>query len=52
LDVDTYTSGDGMDVDQLLTLQRAKNFDAVRKHVKELVREGYSAAQILSQVIV
>jgi replication factor C subunit 2/4 len=52
LDVDTSTSGDGMDVDQSLTLQRAKNFDAVRKHVKELVREGYSAAQILSQVIV
>ncbi|PVG00185.1 P-loop containing nucleoside triphosphate hydrolase protein [Serendipita vermifera] len=50
LDVDTSPGGAGMDIDQLSVAQRAKNFDAVRKHVKELVREGYSAAQILSQL--
>ena len=39
---------DGMDIDS--GESRAKNFDAVRKKVKQLVRDGYSAAQILSQV--
>ena len=39
-------SGDSMDIDP----PRAKTFDEVRKKVKEISREGYSAAQILSQV--
>ena len=39
---------DGMDIDS--GESRAKNFDGVRKQVKQLVRDGYSAAQILSQV--
>jgi len=39
---------DSMDVDG--GESRAKNFDGVRKKVKQLVRDGYSAAQILSQV--
>lgn len=39
---------DSMDVDS--GESRARNFDGVRKKVKQLVRDGYSAAQILSQV--
>jgi replication factor C subunit 2/4 len=39
---------DSMEVDS--GESRAKNFDGVRKKVKQLVRDGYSAAQILSQV--
>lgn len=39
---------DSMDVDS--GESRAKNFDGVRKKVKHLVRDGYSATQILSQV--
>lgn len=34
-----------MDVDE-----KAKNFDEVRNKVKQLMREGYSASQILTQV--
>ncbi|TDL27564.1 P-loop containing nucleoside triphosphate hydrolase protein [Rickenella mellea] len=37
----------GMDVDDG---GRAKGFDAVRGKVKELMREGYSASQLLSQL--
>ena len=29
---------------------RAKNFDAIRKTVKGIIRQGYSASQVLSQV--
>lgn len=42
-------SDDGMDIDGD---QRAKNFDGVSSTVKGLMREGYSASQILSQVSV
>lgn len=50
LDVDNAPNGDGMDVDDITTPSRAKDFDGVRRQVKAIVREGYSAAQILSQV--
>lgn len=39
---------DEMDVDD--TKVKATGFDDVRKKVKEVVREGYSASQLLSQV--
>ncbi|KAI0781132.1 replication factor C [Trametes elegans] len=43
--------GDGMDVDVDESGKlRAKGFDGVRKKVKEVIREGYSASQILSQL--
>ena len=29
---------------------KAKSFDDVRRKVKQIVREGYSASQLLSQV--
>lgn len=41
------TDENGMDVDGK---GRAKGFDTVRDKVKELMREGYSASQLLSQV--
>jgi len=41
---------DGMDMDDQATPARAKRFNDVRAKVKEIVREGYSAAQIISQV--
>lgn len=50
LEMDSTLSGDGMDVDDMAPPTRAKNFDGVRKQVKAIVREGYSAAQILSQL--
>lgn len=40
---------DSMDVDGGLQ-RKASNFTAVQKKVKELMREGYSATQVLSQV--
>lgn len=40
---------DNMDVDDSKD-KKLKGFDAVRGKVKELMREGYSASQILSQV--
>lgn len=39
---------DGMDIDDQPT--RSKNFDGVRSKVKELVKNGYSGSQVLSQV--
>ena len=42
------TEEDGMDVDDGAI--RKKRFDAVRGKVKELMMEGFSASQLLSQV--
>ena len=41
-------TADAMEVDSNAT--RAKNFDAIRKTVKGIIRQGYSASQVLSQV--
>lgn len=46
LGVDIASASD-MDVDGA---PQAKGFDPIRKKVRELMREGYSASQILSQV--
>lgn len=40
--------GEAMDVDD--GLRKVKGFEGIKKKVKELIREGYSASQILSQV--
>jgi replication factor C subunit 2/4 len=50
VEMDRTSADDGMDVDEQPSLTRAKDFDGVRRQVKVIVREGYSAAQILSQV--
>ncbi|KAI1787916.1 replication factor C [Ganoderma leucocontextum] len=43
--------GDAMDVDvDESGRARAKGFDGVRRKVKEVIREGYSASQIISQL--
>lgn len=45
--------GDGMDVDLEVDEKgefKAKGFDGVRAKVREIIREGYSASQIISQV--
>ncbi|KAI0361891.1 replication factor C [Trametes cingulata] len=43
--------GEGMDVDVDESGRvKAKTFDDVRKKVKEIIREGYSASQIISQM--
>ena len=43
--------GDGMDIDMDDSGKtKAKGFDGVRKKVKEIIREGYSASQIIAQV--
>ncbi len=43
--------GDGMDIDMDDSGRtKAKGFDGVRQKVKEIIREGYSASQIISQV--
>lgn len=39
--------GSDMEVDGV---SKAKGFDEIRKKVKEVVREGYSASQLLTQV--
>ncbi|KAJ3554786.1 hypothetical protein NM688_g2930 [Phlebia brevispora] len=45
------TVDNDMDVDMdSVKRKRAANFDAIRKKVKEVVREGYSASQLLSQL--
>ncbi|KAI0637174.1 replication factor C [Trametes polyzona] len=44
-------AGDGMDVDVDETGKvKAKGYDGVRKKVKEIIREGYSASQIILQL--
>jgi replication factor C subunit 2/4 len=43
-------SDSGMDVDLALS-STLKGFDRIREAVKHLMREGYSASQILSQVV-
>ncbi|OCH95612.1 P-loop containing nucleoside triphosphate hydrolase protein [Obba rivulosa] len=48
LGIDVATNG-AMDVDGQ-TQPKAKGFDGVRTKVKEIIREGYSASQILSQL--
>ncbi|KAG8823107.1 hypothetical protein FRC17_009406 [Serendipita sp. 399] len=48
LDIDKPSGGQGMDVDEMP--KRAKNFDELRRKVKAIAREGYSASQILSQL--
>jgi replication factor C subunit 2/4 len=50
VEMDSSSTDDGMDVDEHHSLTRAKDFDGVRRQVKVIVREGYSATQILSQV--
>ncbi|KAL1947650.1 hypothetical protein VTO73DRAFT_13374 [Trametes versicolor] len=45
--------GDGMDVDLEVDEKgefKAKGFDGVRAKVREIIREGYSASQIISQL--
>ncbi|RDX48338.1 P-loop containing nucleoside triphosphate hydrolase protein [Lentinus brumalis] len=43
--------GDGMDIDMDDSGKtKAKGFDGVRQKVKEIIREGYSASQIISQL--
>jgi replication factor C subunit 2/4 len=42
------SAGEDMDVDG--GPRGAKGFEGIKKKVKELMREGYSASQILSQV--
>lgn len=46
--------GEDMEVDEdgvgLARIERAKGFEKIKKKVKELMREGYSASQILLQV--
>lgn len=39
-----------MDIDDLPANGKLKGFDAVQKKVKEIMRQGYSASQILSQL--
>ncbi|KAI0736829.1 replication factor C [Fomitopsis betulina] len=41
-------SADAMEVDS--NAVRAKNFDAIRKTVKGIIRQGYSASQVISQL--
>ncbi|THH08203.1 hypothetical protein EW145_g2869 [Phellinidium pouzarii] len=48
LGVEILGNDDDMDMDD--EKRRQKGFDAVRANVKELMREGYSAAQLLSQL--
>jgi len=50
VEMDDSSTSDRMDVDERHFPARAKDFDGVRRQVKAIVREGYSAAQILSQV--
>jgi replication factor C subunit 2/4 len=45
------SSDPGMDVDSTLN-STLKGFDRIREAVKHLMREGYSASQILSQVVI
>lgn len=40
-----------MDVDDDYAGGKTNGFDGIKKKVKELMREGYSASQILSQVM-
>ncbi len=40
---------DEMDIDEVMS-KKASNFSVIQKKVKSIVREGYSASQILSQV--
>ena len=47
LGIEQLGGGDGMDVD---VDGQARGFDGVRRKVKEIIREGYSASQIISQV--
>ncbi|KAI0721578.1 replication factor C [Cerioporus squamosus] len=43
--------GDGMDIDMDGSGKvKAKGFDGVRKKVSEIIREGYSASQMISQL--
>jgi len=42
--------GDNMDVDSNNQKTKLSPFDSVQRKVKELMREGYSAAQLLSQL--
>ncbi|PFH52404.1 hypothetical protein AMATHDRAFT_74198 [Amanita thiersii Skay4041] len=44
IDVDIQMS------DSTKTAQKPNSFDSIRKRIKEIMREGYSAAQILSQL--
>jgi replication factor C subunit 2/4 len=39
-----------MDVDDLPANRKLKGFNAVQKKVKDIMREGYSASQTLSQL--
>lgn len=41
---------DSMDVDMEHRRTRRAGFDVIKKKVKEIVREGYSASQLLSQL--
>lgn len=41
------TTGSGMDID---SANGTKGFDPIRQKVRELMREGYSATQLLTQV--
>jgi replication factor C subunit 2/4 len=41
------STGEDMDVDDAPSV---KGFEGIKKKVKELIRKGYSASQILSQV--
>ncbi|KAF7791280.1 hypothetical protein EIP86_002294 [Pleurotus ostreatoroseus] len=43
-------ANDSMDVDMDQKKPRKAGFDIIRKKVKEIVREGYSASQLLSQL--
>lgn len=49
-----YTLGidieDDMQMDDVPVGSKRKNFDTIRKKVKSIMREGYSASQLLTQV--
>jgi replication factor C subunit 2/4 len=44
------SGGEGMQIDDHTRPKKAGAFDAVKKSVKDLMLQGYSASQTLSQV--
>lgn len=51
LGIEVSGSNGAMDVDMDgQKLAKAKGFDDIKKKVRQIVREGYSASQLLSQV--
>ncbi|KDQ59437.1 hypothetical protein JAAARDRAFT_205487 [Jaapia argillacea MUCL 33604] len=50
VEVEREVGEDGMEVDEKPVQGKAKGFDDIRAKVREIVREGYSASQLLLQL--